>query len=182
MRASDLTHRIYLQRATESQTATGYPQKTWGTLQHVWASVEMPTGKEFFTGDRDLSEVPALIRIRRSNDVMSLRAKDRALIPSAYTTLKELIATTSDTSVVVVDDVFPPDNPFVIQVGSELMYVSSLSTTTLTVARGAYGTTAERHNPGASVRMMDHYDIESVVHGKYEMQLSGVRRDEVAST
>jgi SPP1 family predicted phage head-tail adaptor len=182
MRASELTHRIYLQRATEAQSATGFPVKTWTTLQHVWANVQMPTGKEYFTSDRYLSEVPAAIRIRRSKDVMSLRAKDRALVPSAYTTLKERLATTSDTSVVVEDDVFPPDHPFVIQVGAELMYVSATSTTTLTVTRGAYGTTAAKHKVGSAVRMMDHFDIESVVQGKYEIQMSGVRRDEVAST
>jgi head-tail adaptor len=182
MRSSDLTHRIYLQRATEAQSGTGHPVKSWATLQHVWASIERSGGREAFTADGDVSEVPATIRLRRSKDVMSLRAKDRALVPAGYTELKETLATTTDTSVVVEEDVFPPDHPFVIQIGSELMYVSSTSGTTLTVTRGAYGTTAAIHRPGSSVRMMEHFDIESVTHGKYELTCTGVRRDMVAST
>ncbi len=182
MRSSDLTERIYLQRATEAQTATGYPLKTWSTLQLVWAAVETPTGRETFTSDRELSQVPVAIRIRRSKDVMSLQAKDRALISGAYTSLKEVVATTTGTSIGVEDDIFPPDYGFIIQIGAELMFVSAASTTTLTVTRAVFGTTATRHRVGASVRVMEQVDIESVVHNGHEMQMSAVRRDMVAST
>ncbi len=173
-----MRHRIVLQRATEARDTFGQPIPTWTTLAEVWAAVEWQGGAEAFQGDRDYAEVPSTVTIRRSSDVMSLREKDRALVPNgAVTTLREVLATTADTSVVIEKDVVPPDGEFVVRIGSELCAVTSTATTTLTVTRGAFGTTAVRHYPGASVIVLAPCDIVAVRAGKYDMSLSVVRSE-----
>lgn len=178
MKASDLTHRVVIQRATEARDSFGQPIASWTTLAQVWAAVEYVSGAEAFQGERDYSETPVIVRIRRSSDVMSVRAKDRLLLPAlASTTLQEVLATTSDTSVVVVKDVLPPENEFIARVGSELLAITSTSGTTLTATRGAFGTTAARHYAGATLNLMVPADIEAVVPRRYEIALTARRAE-----
>lgn len=179
MRSSDLTRRVALLRSTEARDSFGQPIPTWTVLAQVWASIEWLPGNEAFRGDREYAEVPGTVKIRRSDTVVSVREKDRVLMPGGATTLREVLATTTDTSVVVDNGaVFPPENEFAVRVGAELMLVSTKSGGTLTVTRGAFGTTAAKHRPGAAVILMMPADIVSVAIAKAEIALT-VQRSEV---
>lgn len=158
-----MRERVVLQRASEAANGFGEPIKTWTTLAQVWAEVEWVPGSEGVTGEREYAEVPVTVRVRRSSDTMSLREKDRVLVPMGATKLQETIATTADTSVVVNDaGVFPPENEFCVRIASELLLVSAVASNTLTATRGSFGTTAGKYAAGMAVIHMVPLDIVSV--------------------
>lgn len=57
-------HRITLQARTITRSATGMEVITWTDLATVWGSVEDLRGREFFTAQKENSEVTTRIRIR----------------------------------------------------------------------------------------------------------------------
>ena len=73
MRSSDLTHRVIVQRFTEARNSFGEPIETWTNFSTPWASIEYATGSEGYEADRERSEVPATVKLRRSSATMSLR-------------------------------------------------------------------------------------------------------------
>ena len=178
MRASELTHRVIIQRATEARDTMGHPVQTWTTLATVWAGIEWTPGAEGFSGDRDYSEVPVTVKIRRSSDTVSVREKDRVLVPLGVTTLQEM-SVAADTSLVVVDaGVFPPENEFAVRIKDEVAVITATSSNTLTATRGAFGTTAAIHKPGASVIHLVPLDIvASPPTGRREITLTCVRSE-----
>lgn len=182
MRSGDLTHRLVLQRGTESRDSFGEPIATWTNLATVWAQVEYVAGSEGFDADRDRTEVPATIRLRRSSDTMSLRAKDRALVPTSATTLRNALTSSTGTALVLEEPgVCPPDADFVLRIGQELVQVTAGAGTVAspyTITRGAYGTTAKRQQAGTSAQVMVHMDIESVVQHQHSIELTAVRSEE----
>lgn len=184
MRSSDLTHRISLQRVTESRDSFGDPVASWSELGQVWAAIEWAGGGESLQADRQYAEVPAAIDVRRSTTTMSVREKDRAMVPAGATKLRSLISSTSTTMVIEPDGIFPPENEFVVRINRELALVTAGSGTTAspyTISRGKYGTTPALHKSGTSVIHMQPLDIVSVTPSRYSMRLQAVR-GEVRST
>ena len=179
MRASDLTHRIVLQRPTETRDAFGDPVQTWTQLGQVWAGIDWRSGGESLQGERAYAEVPVSIKVRRSTDTVSLREKDRALVQFGGTSLKTALGTSTGTSVVVTTPgVFPPENEFCVRVGTELMLVASgagTSASPYVVTRGAYGTTASVHQAGVAVLHMVPLDIVATSLERSAVELTGVR-------
>ncbi len=178
MRPSDLTHRVVIQRATEARDSMGHPVPTWTTLAEVWADIDWASGTEAFSGDREYAEVPVTVKIRRSTDTMSVREKDRVFLPMGKTELKEM-SVAADTSLVVVDaGVFPPENEFTVRIASEIALVTAVSSNTLTATRGAFGTTAAIHSPGAAVIHLVPADIISApTMTRREIRLSCIRSE-----
>lgn len=71
-------HRVAIQRATESQGATGEITKTWATLATVWAAIEPLTGREFFQAQQVQAEVSHKITMRHYTGI-TISPKDRLL-------------------------------------------------------------------------------------------------------
>lgn len=178
MRAGDLTHRVLIQRGTESRDTFGEPIVSWSDLGQVWAQVEWQHGSESLQGDRRYSDPVATVRVRRSTATMSLREKDRVLVPMGATTLRDAISAAGTSLVLENAAVMPPFADFVVRVGAELMIVSAGAGTVAspyTVTRGAYGTTAVKHAAGVSAIHMAPVDIESVIATPYSMEMRGTR-------
>lgn len=184
MRASDLAHRISLQRVTESRDSFGDPIASWSELAQVWASIEWSGGNESLQADRQYAEVPIVLEVRRSATTMSVREKDRAMVPAGATKLRSLISSTSTSMVVEPDGIFPPENEFVVRIDSELALITAGSGTTgvpYTISRGKYGTTPALHKSGTAVIHMQPLDVVGVTPSRYTMRLQAVR-GEVRST
>lgn len=184
MRAGEMTHRILLQRATETQDTFGDPVRTWSEIGQVWAKVDYGSGGETDQGDRQFAEVPVALEVRRSSDTMALREKDRALIPAGATTLRSYINSTTGAMVVNSAGVFPPENEFIVRVDSELMVVSAGSGSTAspyTITRARFGTTAAAHTSDTKVVHMQPVDLIGVTPSRYSMRCAGIR-SEVRST
>ena len=173
-----MTHRIVLQRVTETQNTFGEPIKAWTTLAQVWAGIDWRSGAETFQGDRDYAEVPVMVKIRRASNTMGVREKDRALVPSLATTVLSEHITAAETAIDVDDaSVFPPENDFCVRIGSELLLVTSKSGNTLTATRGVYGSTASVHAPGQTVIHLVPLDIESTAPSRYDIALTATRSE-----
>lgn len=182
MKAGDLDTRVVLQRATEARDSFGDPIATWTELSSVWANVDWTSGNEGKGGDREYPEIPVRLEVRRSTETMSLREKDRALVPLGATKLRvSLSSTTGTTMVVDTPGVFPPEGGFCVRADTELMLVSSGAGSTSSpyvVARGSYGTTAARHEAGRAVLHMVPLDIVSTAHvTRAVLAISAVRTE-----
>jgi SPP1 family predicted phage head-tail adaptor len=62
--AGRLDKRITIRDFTSSQDAFGTPIQTWYDLATVWGSIEPMTGKEYWEGHKETSDVDTRIVIR----------------------------------------------------------------------------------------------------------------------
>jgi len=158
-----MRQRVLAQRVTEAAGRFGEPARTWASLEWMWADVEWEGGRETFLADREFATVPVTVTVNLGGKARSLREKDRWLLPMGHSRLTSAIANSTATSLVVTSaDAFPPEHPYAVRVQDELCVVASASGTTLTVARGSYGTTAAKHPASSAVLHMTPADIESV--------------------
>ena len=179
MNAGKLTDRVVLQRATEVRDSFGEPIQTWTELARVWARVDWEGGSEQSQAAREYAQVPVRVEVRRSTDTMSLREKDRVLVPAGATKLRTVLGTSTTTSLVVdKPGVFGPDDEFCVRIEGELVTVASgagTSASPYVVTRGAFGSTAKKHTAGVSVIHMVPLDIEGVARTRSTMILTAVR-------
>ena len=143
MRAGKLNKKIVLERSTETQAASGRHTETWAVLARVWAAVTPLTGGERKQAEQVQSDATRRVEIRRYE---GLTPKDRALLPVACTLLNG--ARTAGQTSIVVDDVAGVSGTQAVyaQCETELMLITAgHGTTTLTVTRGADGTTPASH-------------------------------------
>lgn len=64
MRAGRLRHRIDVQQATKTRTASGGYEETWTTVATVWGAVEPLRGREYFENAQVQSEATHRITLR----------------------------------------------------------------------------------------------------------------------
>ena len=88
MRTGHMRTRVTFQRASEAQSASGEPIKTWVDLTTVWAKVTPMSGTEAVRAGLNLTDAPALIEVRHSTTLATLSAKDRAKIGTTVYDLK----------------------------------------------------------------------------------------------
>jgi len=69
MKAGKLRHRITIQQATETLSATGAVSLTWATLATVWAERMDLSGREFFQASQVNAEKTVKFRIRYRADL-----------------------------------------------------------------------------------------------------------------
>lgn len=165
MRAGDLTHRVVLQRGTETSDSFGAGVMTWTNLATVWAKLEWLPGSESLHGDRDHADVPVRIMLRRGSNTISLRERDRVLVAQGATQITTTLSKTATSLVVNTPGVFPPDADFTLRIGDELVKVTAgagTSASPYTISRASYGTAAAVHEAGKSAVHMLSLDIESV--------------------
>lgn len=77
MNAGELRKRVILQVKTVTRSASGEETITWSDHATVWASIEPLQGREYFTAQKEQSEVTTRIRIRfRRNITSEWRVKE----------------------------------------------------------------------------------------------------------
>lgn len=64
MRASDLRHRVSIQKRTQTQDSYGAQQAVWTDVLQVWAHIEPLSGRELFAAQAAQSETTHTIIVR----------------------------------------------------------------------------------------------------------------------
>jgi head-tail adaptor len=86
MIAGRLDRRVTLMRKTETQSASGEPQVTWGILAgDRAASVAPVSGTERFAAPQIQAQEQVEIRVRWSTDIADLSPRDRVIYPALDT-------------------------------------------------------------------------------------------------
>lgn len=163
IQSGKLNQRVFLQKNTGTQHAqTGAIVDNWQNVAGLWANVQPMTGRERAEAQRVTPEITHQVLIRYRDDIAPQR---RLLIPKNNTTLGASIANNSVTSITIADsDLIQTDMPQVIRIEDEFLIVTAgYSTTTLTVTRGAFGSTAAAHSNSTVVQRMGILEIDSVI-------------------
>jgi len=180
MRASDLTHRVALQRNTASRDSFGEAVPSWSNLVTVWAKIEWGGGGESFQGERDYAGTPIKITVRRSTDTMSLHEGDRVMVPLGYTRLTEMMSV-ADTTLVVNDPaVFYPTDEATVRISDEFVKLASGSGTAAdpyVVSRSQFGTSATIHESDTSAIQIVPLEVLSVTPSRYALEISAVKEE-----
>ena len=64
MRIGQLRHKVAIQAATETRSASGDVIKTWATASTVWAAIWPLSGKEFYAARQIHADATTKIRMR----------------------------------------------------------------------------------------------------------------------
>ena len=64
IRAGELTHRLEIQQATETQNDHGETVETWATVAERWGSVEPLSGRELMEAQQVRPEITHRVRLR----------------------------------------------------------------------------------------------------------------------
>jgi SPP1 family predicted phage head-tail adaptor len=164
IQAGRLRHRIDVQSSTEAADIYGEDDPTWVTDNVVWASVEPITGKELDDAKNIIANVThkVFIRYKAAKNLMS---QQRFLGPKQVTSLGAAISTTDGTSITVSSATEISDTgDFIIRIGSEDMIVTAgQGTTTWTVTRGAFGTTAATHADESVITKLVILNIKAIM-------------------
>lgn len=67
-----LRHKVQLQAKTVTQSGTGQPVESWGTVDTVWAAVEPVSGREFFAAAAVWAETTFKVTVRYRPDITPL--------------------------------------------------------------------------------------------------------------
>lgn len=71
MRAGPLRHRCRLRGYLEEEDALGQPSKVWGDLGHIWAEINIPSGRMYEAASQMQVQVSAEINIRYRKGVVA---------------------------------------------------------------------------------------------------------------
>ena len=173
MMAGLLSHKLIVQKPTETQDSVGEPNVAWSEFDQVWGSRENKGGNENLEGGGVLTARMVNIEIRYRAGITE---KMRLLARSEHTTLNGSINTSVTSITVASAAALPLEGEYRLLIESELMTVTAgQGTTSLTVTRGVDSTTAATHADARSVHRMDVIDVENVASTGFEsMQLTGV--------
>ena len=177
-----LKHRVIFQRSTHTQNAVGELVDGWTPIDSVRASVLHLPGRELYR-DGILEKNPIEILCRMGSELGNLSPNDRVLVPAGYTSTTSAVTATGTSLKVTSASEFPPAvtptgtaNTYRIRVADEVMTVTAgHGTTTVTVTRGADGSTATAHIAGSAVIYMEPLDIESVAPQGRMIEVMAVR-------
>lgn len=163
MQAGQRNRLLYLQKPTRSiNSATGAPSLSWTNIGNVWAKVTPASGAESNQFNQPSSIVTHKVETLFRNDI---NAGYRFLFGLQNTALNGAI--NDVTTSVVVDDaavlgIDQARRDRVLKVGNELMTIDSVSSNTLTVTRGAFGTSAAAHSDGDNAILYRQLNILAV--------------------
>ena len=164
LQAGRLRHRVDIQSSTVVANSYGEEETTWVTDSVVWASVESLMGKEYMDGNTVLADISHKVFVRYKS-AKNLSSQQRLLTPKERGKLGAAVATTDGTSIVVDSATDITDaGDFIIRIGSEDMIVTAgQGTTTWTVTRGAFGTTAATHSDEAAITKLVAMEIKAIL-------------------
>lgn len=178
--AGQLRHRCYLQKNAGTQdTASGAIVDAWTNVRGVWAEILRLPANERIEGQQVTPESTMDIRVRYADDIFAER---RLLVPRNTDVLGAAIANASVTTITVSDANLIPNAKFGhIRIEDEFLTVTAgQGTTSLTVTRGAFGSTAAAHVISTAIIRMGVAEItgiENVKNIKEEMILHCKERE-----
>jgi SPP1 family predicted phage head-tail adaptor len=161
--AGQMRTRAYLQRDAGTQSAlTGSITQSWTNVRAIWCKVERLSGRELEQQYQQRAQNVLKVTCRYADDITTGK---RLLLPKNSTVLGAAIANGSVTSVTVSDaDIVPDARATVIRCESELMIVTAgFGTTTLTVTRGAFGTSGAAHADASGITRYQPVYIDAVL-------------------
>jgi len=71
MKAGILTHKVNLQRATETKDGYGATSPTWATYATPWAEIKSPSASQIDRSKSFSDTVTAVIRLRFRTDILN---------------------------------------------------------------------------------------------------------------
>lgn len=166
MRSGPLNRRVTIQQSsTTSRDSGGGVVEAWTNYTTGWASVEPLNGRELFDAQQKYGEVSHRIRLMHDRGLMfGVRPAYRVLVPRLNSAVGTATTSTSGTSLVLDGtnvSALPPV-PFRVRVNDEFMEVTAVSSNTLTVSRGEYGSAATTHSTGDVVQTEVVMNVEVV--------------------
>lgn len=165
--SGELNKRAFLQvKSTARHAQSGEVTNTWTNVRGIWCGIESKTASESSEQNQMRHFENVDIVCRYAADITNIK---RLLIPYNCSALSSGI-NDSVTSITVDDDsIAPGDRDVILRVGDEFMTVTSgFDTTSLTVTRGAFGSTATTHSSGASVIRYRVANIDGVKNVQYK--------------
>ena len=139
MRAGEMRHRIGIHNLTSG---------SWTHAAWQFAEIMGRGSQPWFAKGMVQQPVSHYVRTRYNQQLLS---RSRILAPAHGVTLAGL--TTSGATSITLSSAFTGQAwPYYVRIEDEVLYVSAgFATTTLTVARGQFGTTAAAHSAGSAV-------------------------------
>ena len=151
--------RCILEKATETQSASGEVTRSWSVFATPWADFQPVGAREVFRAQQISADATykAMILFRKNTT-----SKMRLLVPQQWTTLSAGINNSVTTIPVTAALSGDLSSNYQIYIDTELMNVSGgHQTTSLTVTRGSDSTTKAEHSVSATVARMAVFNVES---------------------
>ena len=181
MRRSGSYDRLCVVQKVSLVTDASGTSETWTQFARRWARLEPLSGNARFVA----SQVETDITHEMEMDYLpGITPEMRVLVPRYSTKLAAALTTTDGTGITVDSaDGFPSSGSYIIRIESELMVVSAgAGTTSWTVSRGQYGTTAATHAQGKSVEEIVVLEVEHFTHQGREKTMLTVNEKTDAHT
>ena len=162
MESGALRHKVIIQCPSTSEVgAQGGLVKNYKAYSTERAAVEPLRGNELVAAQQRYGNVEKKVRMRH---VWGLTPDMRFLVPAAKATVGLAITTTDVTTLESTDlTTFPPRGKFRILTGAEMMEVTAVATTYLTVTRAVDGTSPTTHSTDDAIRVMAVNEIVAVL-------------------
>jgi SPP1 family predicted phage head-tail adaptor len=154
---------LYLQKPTGAiSSTTGEETETWTNVSFVYAEVTPKTGTETVEYGQNSAMQRYTVRVNYRPDV---NAERRFLIDDFVGQLNGAVTSGTTLTVDSADFALFAQSRRVraLRVDDELMTISSISGTTITVARAQFGTAQANHADNSKVILYRQLNIESVV-------------------
>lgn len=148
--AGNLNKRCFLQSISTTQDSQSYElAQTWTNIRGIWCSIETKSASESEEQDQQRQYERIDVTCRYAADIENNK---RLLVPFNATLLNGAINAVV-TSITVDDaDIAPGNRAVILRINDEFMTVSAgYDSTSLTVARGAFGSTAASHSDDDSI-------------------------------
>lgn len=159
--AGKLNKRIFLQKySTAKHAQSGAEIKTWTNVSGYWAQIIMRSARERALQEQVREEVTQELRMRYTPEVLADR---RFLIPQNAATLGGDITDSATSLTVSVANIAIDQRQRYYRIGDEFVEITAgWGTTTLTVTRGMFGSTATAHSSGDAVIRMAVAEIDGI--------------------
>lgn len=162
MNPGKLRHKAYLQRdAGSADTQSGAITESWTNMRGQFVGVTYAVGGEEQQSEQVTPVSKATVLCRHSNDITTDK---RWLIPRCAGTVSA-IAGAGTTSITISDaDILPNARHSVLRIGDEFVIATAgWGTTSLTVTRGAFGSSASAHASGTACARYGVFEILDVI-------------------
>jgi len=157
-----LRHQVLVEKfSTGTVGSQGGLPKSYTVHTTSRASVEPLRGNELVAAQQKYGDVDKKVRLRH---VWGLTQDMRILVPAAHATVGKAITTSGVTTLESTDlTTFPPRGKFRVLTNAELMEVTAVASSYLTVTRAMDGTSPTSHSTDDHIRVMTVNEIVTVI-------------------
>jgi len=162
-RVGTYRHRVEIQRFTESRNTHGGFDRDWTRAAQWHASIQPLSGRELMSAEMAESEISHRVRCWH---YAPLTTKHRILAPQNATPITAALTATATTVALSSAAAFPESGygTYHVRVENELMTVNAgHGTVTISVTRGAYGSTATTHAALKYIERLVVLEIASII-------------------